>query len=126
MQNDCLNRLVIPESHKKLLEKSGVANPYDGDQRRYVRRYAITKAVLHYQSSLPALPRIQENHLVVILDLSRSGVGFFHSEQLFPCERGTLILSKEKQLPIEIAWCQRVAENCYQIGAKFAHGEGAK
>ena len=117
---DCINRLQIPDSHRWQLSKVGPTPPHEGDQRRFVRHYAVNKAMLECRQSLPALPRKGEKHVVMVLDLSRGGVRMFHSEQLFPGERLFLTLAKEKRLPVEIAWCQKVGPQCYQVGARFS------
>lgn len=119
MFSDCFHRLQIPDSHQHLLAKTGPTPPHAGDGRRFARRYAIAKAVLEYQPSLPALKRENEKHCVLVLDLSRGGLRFFHSEQVFPGERLIVTLTEDKRLPIEIAWCQRVSPQCYQVGARF-------
>jgi hypothetical protein len=119
MFTDCIDRLQIPESHRSLLNRVGPTPPHEGDQRRFVRHYAVSKATLECQQSLPALPRKKEKHAVMVLDLSRGGVRLFHSEQLYPGERLFLTLTKEKRMAVEIAWCQKIAPLCYQVGARF-------
>ena len=64
-----------------------------GDRRRFPRMICRGK---HPSgpgvSSSPALPRPQEWHGVYTLDISRGGIGFLHSEPLYPGERMRVVL----------------------------------
>jgi hypothetical protein len=112
-------RLAVPASQQALLVRAGIVPSITGDTRRFPRRYAVTNAILQYVEGLPALPRPREYHAIIVLDVSRSGLGFLHSEQLFPGELATAALPGGKALNIEIQWCRRLGERCYQFGAKF-------
>jgi hypothetical protein len=85
-------------------------------------RGAGRRAALEYRQSLPALPRNPGWFGVYMNSLSRKGCGFFHGEQLYPGERMRLVLLTGTDLPIEVRWCRRIDENCFEIGARFVAG----
>lgn len=112
--------LAIPESQRRLLEGSGLAPTCHDEHRRFPRLRLKAKAALQIVQSLPAFPRPKERHQVYTLDVSRSSVGFLHSEQLYPCERVEIMLDEGRWRPIEIVCCRRLGRRCYQVGATFA------
>jgi hypothetical protein len=85
-------------------------------------RGAGRRAALEYRQSLPGLPRNPGWFGVYMNDLSRKGCGFFHGEQLYPGERTRLVLPTGTDLPIEVRWCRRIDENCFQVGTQFVAG----
>jgi hypothetical protein len=54
-----------------------------------------------------------------MMDLSRSGLRFLHGEQLFPLERMRVVLPDGKRRLIEVKWCRRVQDRCYEVGCTF-------
>jgi hypothetical protein len=70
------------------------------------------------ETTLPAIERGQQVHCVLTKDISRGGLSFLHTEQLFPEERIKLWLPIGKHDAL-IVRCQRGNENCYEIGAVF-------
>lgn len=93
------------------------------DDRRRFRRFRCrgenTTAALRVRHSLPAINRPESWHKVYMCDLSRSGVGFLHSEVLFPHESQQLMLPDGRKLEIEIARCTRIQDRCFQVGARL-------
>ncbi len=72
---------------------------------------------------------------VYIRDLSRGGIGFIHSEQLFPMEKFKLLFPMPKSVAlgtfkqpvqIEIVRCKRHSDKCYEIGAMMLDATGQK
>ena len=115
----------LPLRLQKDFEKTGVTAPFYGDVRSVQRmtwRGAGRRAALEYRQSLPTLPRNPAWFGVYMNDLSHQGCGFFHGEQLYPGERMRLVLPTGTDLPIEVRWCHRVDENCFEIGARFVTG----
>jgi hypothetical protein len=117
--NPVLDRLVVPENQRQLLERAGVVPSFDGDVRRFPRCYAVGRAELRCYQGLPAFSRPQERHAIMMIDLSRGGIGFLHSEQLFPGERAVVALAGGKEVHVEVQWCRRLGEQCYQVGGRF-------
>ncbi len=118
MSDAILDRLVIPASQESLLRRSGLGVTLYDDVRRFSRRYLAVRALFEYCPSLPALQRPEERHAIVLLDISRGGCSFFHSEQLYPGESARLLLDHAERV-LEIAWCRRLGEHCFQVGALF-------
>jgi hypothetical protein len=55
----------------------------------------------------------------VTLDISRSGIAFLHSEQLFPGERVSLWLPIGKRSYV-VERCVEHNDSCFEIGAAVA------
>jgi hypothetical protein len=79
-------------------------------------------AALEHRQSLPALPRADTRHVVYTKDVSRGGIGFLHSEPLFPMEQFRLALPDGKSRTIEVVRCRRIQQRCFEIGAVFVSG----
>lgn len=121
MSAEIIDRLVIPPEVADNLEARKTV-PQPGDTRQFPRRYVVAKAVVQYQGGLPAFPRPPQLHRVVVADISRRGLRFLHSEQLYPGELAVVQVTGGKQMRIEIARCRKLAERCFEVGVKFAGG----
>jgi len=115
----CQDRLQIPAEFAGRLEGSGVVPSKQGDVRRHPRFRLKLRAAIEYQPTLKAIPRQTELHAVRVLDISCGGIGFLHSEQLFPCERLMITLRDDSRKAVEVACCRRIGPNCYHIGTHF-------
>jgi hypothetical protein len=107
---------------RKLLEEFERSRPLptiEGDRRRFVRYHFRARGILNYRQTLPAIERRQGPQLVLVRNISRSGIGFLHHEQLFPRERFTLWVEGRRRVEIEIARCRRLHAGCFDIGATF-------
>lgn len=122
MTDEIIDRLLIPPEVADNLEARKAAPPQPSDMRQYPRRYVVAKAVVQYQGGLPAFPRPPQLHRVVVADISRRGLRFLHSEQLYPGEQAVVQVTGGKQMRVEIARCRKLAEQCYEVGVKFAGG----
>ncbi|MCH7865187.1 MAG: hypothetical protein IIC56_08255 [Proteobacteria bacterium] len=91
---------------------------FDDERRGFARHIYRTKAVLQLETSLPAVPRKTEYVAVYSRDLSKSGVGFLHSEQLYPGEKCLLLLPTHT-MPIDVMSCRKLNTQCYLVGACF-------
>ena len=78
-------------------------------QRTYHRFYMRSKAVL---------TRGEERLGSFTKDVSRQGVGFLCPVQLMPLERVRLRLPSA-ELNLEVARCRRIADDCFECGARF-------
>jgi hypothetical protein len=112
----------LPADVETFFRQAGLAPACLDDQRRTQRvrcGSAELTAALEYQQTLPAVPRGQGWHRVYIVDLSKRGIGFFHSEQLFPGESMRIVLLTGDCRRIEIVRCRRLAARCFRLGAEF-------
>ena len=119
-QGTCPCRLLIPEAARRILEKKGAMPSLDGDGRRFTRHRTQGWAVLEYQPTFSALERPRESHAILLVDISRTGVGFLHSEQLYPLEQSCLTLHNGKSCTIKIMHCRRLGQCCFFVGAEFS------
>jgi PilZ domain-containing protein len=119
MSREIIDRLQIPDDLAKSLHEAPLLPPRQSDDRQYPRRHVVAKAVIEYGVGLPAYPRQPESHSVTVADLSRRGLRFLHSEQLFPGEQAAIKMAGGKQIGVEVARCRKIAEHCYEVGVKF-------
>ncbi len=112
-------QLEVPASGRHLLEGEGPSSSFDGDERRHVRVRKKCWGAIRHQTSLPAIPRLESWHAILVLNLSKSGLGFLHSAQLFPTERLVVCCGNLQLREIQIASCRRIGSRCYLIGAAF-------
>ncbi len=121
-------QIELPESWSDFFEVSGLVGSSPDDKRRAARWKNRVVAGLLSRTTFPVLPRNEEWMPVYIKDLSRTGAGFVHREQLFPLERMSLLLIDDRSAKLlqhncmqtmEIVWCTRVQAKCYEVGARF-------
>ncbi|HEY2760339.1 MAG TPA: hypothetical protein VGI75_06340 [Pirellulales bacterium] len=116
----------IPARLKENFERTGYMMSDQEKRRRFPRfhcRGEKKRAGLQYQSTLPALPRKMSWHNVYLNNISRGGVSFLHSEPLYPREQMQLLLPNGKLVCIEIVYCRRLEQRCYDIGAHITSGD---
>lgn len=109
--------ITVPREWQAILPRRGPVQSRPGDNRRFVRFYFPTQAILELNQSLPTIERRHAMHQVLTKDLSRDGICFLHAEQLFPHEQLLLWLPVGKR-HFEVARCRRVNSRCYEIGAR--------
>jgi hypothetical protein len=97
---------------------SSVPSAKPDERRRFPRRQLRMRAVMDLRQSLPAIERERAFHCVYLRDISRTGIGFLHADELFPGEECRLILP-QKELHLNIVLCRRQGPRCYVIGARF-------
>ena len=122
MSSEIIDRLRVPEAVMASLQARRSAPPQSSDIRQFPRRHVVAQAVLEYRDGLPAHPRQPQRHNVIVADLSRAGLRFLHSEQFFPGELAVIQIAAGKQMCIEVARCRKVADLCYEVGARFSAG----
>jgi hypothetical protein len=116
----------IPARLKENFERTGYMMSDQEKRRRFPRfhcRGEKKRAGLQYQSTLPALPRKTSWHNVYLNNISRGGVSFLNSEPLYPREQMQLLLPNGKLVCIEIVYCRRLEQRCYDIGAHIISGD---
>ncbi len=70
---------------------------------------------------MPTLPAIERPHgftKVYTKDVSRSGISFLTTHQLYPSERVILWTQKGK-LTCEVARCLKHNDKCFEVGAVY-------
>lgn len=101
------------------------------EKRRHARRYLRAYAGLQYRQTASVLRRPMTWHRVYMTNLSRGGILFLHSEQLFPLERMRMLLPDPRirelvrdpeDCAIEVVRCHRIQDHCFEIGAEFVEG----
>ena len=79
--------VVLPKEWGDYFQRRGPLT-WQGDEiRRYVRSHFPTRALLELKTTLPAIYRPHERHVVLMKTISRQGSSFLHFSQLFPGER---------------------------------------
>jgi hypothetical protein len=104
-------RAALTEEVRAEHTRRGLTFTAPGDRRRHPRFYFWRRAIL--------LRAADCTYAAYTLNLSKSGLRVLSPEQLFPCERVQLMLEADKEFMLEIRRCRRLAENCYECGAKF-------
>jgi hypothetical protein len=112
----CECDVAVPSEWEERLNRRGVIPPIAGDRRGDIRHYCSGHALLKIEQTLPAIPRERTVAQVVTRDVAPQGIGFFHSEQLFPGERIALWLAGGKR-SFEVVRCVQHNDDCYEIGA---------
>ena len=111
--------IVIPLGYESKARASRQLIDPNEDQRRYPRQDCQTVAALKYEDFCPALRRSDKFRRIVLRNLSRCGVGFLHSEQMFPHENAFFVLPNGTQRRLKVKRCRRIGSKCYEIGAEF-------
>ena len=128
--NDQMQRLVeivgplkcdveLPSSWKSNLDRTKPFPTWPGDKRRFRRYHFGDYAALQYCQTFPALHRPNTWYRIITKDVSRGGLSFLHGEQLFPRERMRVVFPEQGLVTIEIVWCARLEERCFQSGSRF-------
>jgi hypothetical protein len=115
----------LPAELRNNFERHGVA-AFDGDRRRYPRVYCRSesnRAAMQHRKTLPQLKRDSNWQSVYVTNLSRDGIGFLHSEALYPCEGVRLFMLNGKNVSLEIVSCRRLHARCFDIGAQISSSE---
>ncbi len=112
-------RVVLPPGWNDFFHRRG-PQVWPGDnRRRYVRSHLPLRAVMELVGNLPAVPRRAEEQVVIMKDISRSGVGFLHAAPVYPGERVRLWLPTGS-VECTVVRCARHHESCYEIGAEIS------
>lgn len=112
-------QLRLPESGSQEFNSDSIAMSFAGDERRHARIRLRQWAVVRNHGHLPAIVRDQNWSMAMLLNHSKSGVGFLSDSQLYPAERLEIVWDMACPREIQIAGCRRVGERCYLIGAQY-------
>ncbi|HZZ29290.1 MAG TPA: hypothetical protein VFE46_14930 [Pirellulales bacterium] len=119
-------QVQLPPEERANFEKRGTTPAANDERRRYQRvhcRSFQNRAGLQYQSALPSLQREASWHNVYIANVSRDGIAFLHSEQLYPREQMRMLLRSGQMLSVEVVDCRRMGPACFEIGAHVSAGQ---
>jgi hypothetical protein len=114
--------IELPESYSAALDATESPMVTRDDRRRFPRQSRPAQAVLEYLDSFPWLIREAEPHIVYVRDLSRCGISFVHSAQLFPLEQVHLTFINGRTLTVEVARCRCISVLCFEIGVHVLPG----
>jgi hypothetical protein len=111
-------QVEVPPEWGDYMSGSGVVAPTHNDRRRFVRHRFRSRVILELSQTLPSIPREREFHSIYTRDLSRQGVSFLHSRQLFPCERCVLWFPQRK-MRVDVVSCRRFNSRCYLTAGRL-------
>ncbi len=114
-------KVTLPVEWGDFFEKRENVHPYPDDRRRFARRDFRAECILELEQSILNIPRQHQYYHVYTKNVSRGGIGFLHSQQLFPGERALLWLPTSK-ISVCVARCYRHNSSCYEIGVRFGDG----
>lgn len=119
---NCEHQLVIPSQLRDSLAKRGPTPPAPNDLRKFVRYHFNGLGILELSETFPSIHRENGVARVITRNVSRGGIAFLHSEQLFPGERVTLWLPSGK-FNYVVVRCTAHHPRCYEIGADASQAE---
>jgi hypothetical protein len=115
----CACRLLISDVADRLLKGQGLGSGSPADVRRYPRYATQGWGALQYQPTFPSLTRAPELHAVLLVNLSRGGLAFLHSEQLFPREQLRVTLPDGTSRTVLVTRCHWLGPSCFMVGGEF-------
>lgn len=109
--------VVLPEWWKNIEKGKASAPIMESDLRRFLRLGAPGVAVCELLCNLPAIQRATAFMKVYTKDISRGGIGFFTSLQLYPGE-DLIMWTRAGKLSYSVARCRKHGDRCFEVGAK--------
>ena len=117
---DVACEIVIPPNASGPGRDSGRLVDLDKDKRRFPRFSCSVDAILQYQNGLPALRRSRKWMRIMVQNISRCGMGFLHSEPMFPLEPALIVFPRGMRRVFVAMRCRRIGPNCFDIGGEFS------
>ena len=102
----------LPEEWADFFEQRGPTLGNFDESRGFHRFHLRGKAILK---------RNNIHYGIYTKDISRTGMGFYCGEQLFPCENVFILLPDGTNHEMSTVRCLRIKDNCYECGAIFVH-----
>jgi len=115
----CESDLAVPSEWEDRLSQRGIIEPIHDDRRSYIRHRFTRPGMLEFDETFSSIPRDHTLAKVVTRDVSRCGIAFLYSEQLYPGEQVSLWLPIGKRTYI-VERCIQHNDNCFEIGATIA------
>ena len=113
------SEVSVPDDWTDYYDRTGPLQSIDGDGRRFARMYFRTPVTIRMVDTLPAVTRGREPISAVGKDISRGGISFLSSQQLYPGELGETWPADRWQR-VEVLRCRKHGPACYEIGAEYA------
>jgi hypothetical protein len=115
----CACRLLISDAAHRLLKGQAIGSESAANSRRFPRYAMQGWGALEYRSTFPSLARAPEMHAVLLVNLSRGGLAFLHSEQLYPHEQLKVTLPDGTSRSVSVTRCQWLGPSCFMAGGEF-------
>ncbi len=116
-------RIQLPAHLEEALERERGAcesNPFEN--RTAVRFRCNGRAIMELKEHSTAYPSQDKRAIVIVRDLSRSGVGVISHQQWFP-DQEVQIHVENGVLTARVVRARRIGTRCYEIGTKVTHFE---
>ena len=111
--------LELPTDWEDRQRASGYLVGDHQDRRRYPRKACHIHAAMRVRKTLPTVRREVAWTRILLLNISRCGAGFLHSEQLFPDEEAVIVFPNGSQRIIKVMRCRRLGPKCFEVGSEF-------
>jgi hypothetical protein len=117
--------VLITNEIKERFFRVGVSQTSHHEQRRFARFYCgheNNRVAIRYLNNIASLQRSSVWRGGILIDVSRGGLHFLHSEEVYPGEKARLALESGGKLQIfdgEVTWCRRHAPKCFGVGFRF-------
>jgi len=94
------------------------------NRRRYPRQTCRANAAMRPRKTLPPIRRNETWSRILLQNISRCGVGFLHSEQLYPEEEAIIVFPNGSQRILRVMRCRRLGPKCFEVGGEFTATQG--
>ena len=106
------------DPRRPMVARLGALDSVVGDERSNIRMRIRTHAALHYETTLPSVPRGAETVGVYIGDFSRRGCGLISPVQMYPEETVRVVLATF-WIRLKVVRSRRVGPSCYEVGGEL-------
>lgn len=111
--------IQLPPSWDRDRQRRGRLPTCENDLRRFPRFHYHVRAIMECQGGFPNYSRLQQSFVVCTANISRGGLAFLHSEELFPGEHVRIWLPGGLETELEVIRCRHLQERCFELGARF-------
>ena len=113
----------LPKHMASFFEEAGYLETVYCELRGQARLRVRCESILESDFVPPFLGIQQRRSVVLIKDLSRSGLGLLSHEQLWPGERFWVSLHG-RRLHVRVVRCRKLANACFEVGGVVLSLEG--
>jgi hypothetical protein len=115
-------KIQLTPDLKKSLEERGAEAPFLFEARSATRFRCNATATAKLLRSKLSVPNQEVDSLVIVKNVSRTGVGLICHQQWFPSQEIELSLATGK-IHGHVARARRIAPSCYEVGIEIAKFE---
>ena len=115
-------KIQLTPDLKKSLDERGSSAPFLFEARSAARFRCYATATAKLLRSKMSVPKQEVDSLVIVKDVSRTGVGLICHQQWFPSQEIELSLATGK-IRGHVARVRRIAPSCYEVGIEIAKFE---